>query len=335
MSKDGNASDLVSKDEFGDFELELDWRIGEAGNSGIFYRGSEDEEAIYWTGPEYQLLDDIKARDNKTRNHCAGSVYDLYDAPEGHLKPVGEWNTTRIVARGAHVEHWLNGFKMVEYQLWSPDWEKHLAASKFKDWKNYGRIKKGHFGIQGNHPGRARRCATSASGSCSEHGQDAPLGDDVPPVLHLGIVVRHDGDLPRQDARVLGRIHRPGLRRDRDCRARLAVLPRHHRRPVLLVGEAAGDPARGRRRADVPGLAADRVELVLSAADPLRALLHADAVADQLGGVPPRRERGQGLPGDPRARHDRLDRRRDHRRQGAEGRRAGDADAARRRRLGA
>jgi 3-keto-disaccharide hydrolase len=153
MSKDGNASDLVSKDEFGDFELELEWRIGEAGNSGIFYRGSEDEEAIYWTAPEYQLLDDIKARDNRTRNHCAGSVYDLYDAPEGHLKPVGEWNSTRIVARGAHVEHWLNGFKMVEYELWSPDWEQHVAKSKFKDWPKYGRIKKGHFGIQGNHPG--------------------------------------------------------------------------------------------------------------------------------------------------------------------------------------
>jgi hypothetical protein len=153
MSKDGNASDLVSKDEFGDFELELEWRIGKAGNSGIFYRGSEDEEAIYWTGPEYQLLDDIDARDNRTRDHCAGSVYDLYDAPEGHLKPVGEWNTTRIVARGAHVEHWLNGFKMVEYELWSSDWDKHLAASKFKAWPKYGRIKKGHFGIQGNHPG--------------------------------------------------------------------------------------------------------------------------------------------------------------------------------------
>jgi hypothetical protein len=153
LMKDGNASDLVSKDEFGDFELQLEWRIGEAGNSGIFYRGSEDEEAIYWTGPEYQLLDDIKARDNRTRNHCAGSVYDLYDAPEGHLKPVGEWNATRIVAKGAHVEHWLNGFKMVEYELWSPDWEKHVAASKFKDWPKYGRIKKGHFGIQGNHPG--------------------------------------------------------------------------------------------------------------------------------------------------------------------------------------
>jgi 3-keto-disaccharide hydrolase len=153
LSKDGNASDLVSKEEFGDFEVQFDWRIGEAGNSGFFYRGSEDEEAIYWTGPEYQLLDDIKARDNKTRNHCAGSVYDLYDAPEGHLKPVGEWNVTRIVAKGAHVEHWLNGFKMVEYELWSPDWEQHLAASKFKAWPKYGRIKKGHFGIQGNHPG--------------------------------------------------------------------------------------------------------------------------------------------------------------------------------------
>ena len=153
LTKDVKTVDLVSWDLFGDFELELDWRISEAGNSGIFYRGSEDEEAIYWTAPEYQLLDDIKARDNRTRNHCAGSVYDLYDAPEGHLKPVGEWNSTRIVAKGAHVEHWLNGFKMVEYELWSPDWEQHLAKSKFKDWAKYGRIKKGHFGIQGNHPG--------------------------------------------------------------------------------------------------------------------------------------------------------------------------------------
>jgi Domain of Unknown Function (DUF1080) len=153
VSKDGNASDLVSKDEFGDFELEVEWRIGEAGNSGIFYRGSEDEEAIYWTAPEYQLLDDIKARDNRTRNHCAGSVYDVYDAPDGHLKPVGEWNATRIIARGAHVEHWLNGFKMIEYELWSPEWEAKVAASKFKAWPKYGRMKTGHFGIQGDHPG--------------------------------------------------------------------------------------------------------------------------------------------------------------------------------------
>src|SRR3954453_6358433 len=121
LAKDAPVADIVSKDEFGDFELELEWRIGEAGNSGIFYRGTEEYEHIYWSAPEYQLLDNIKASDNKTPLPRAAAVYGLYPAPDGHVKPVGEWNSTRIVARGAHVEHWLNGFKMEEYELWSPD----------------------------------------------------------------------------------------------------------------------------------------------------------------------------------------------------------------------
>ncbi len=69
------------------------------------------------------------------------------------MKPVGEWNKTRIVAKGAHVEHWLNGRKVVEYELWSPDWEAKVAASKFKVWPNYGRAKKGHIAMQGDHQG--------------------------------------------------------------------------------------------------------------------------------------------------------------------------------------
>src|SRR5216110_467108 len=123
LSKDGHVGDLITKDEFGDFELELEWKIGKAGNSGIFYRGIEDYDHIYWSAPEYQLLDDIKATDNKTRLTCAGAAYALYPSPAGHLKPVGEWNRTRIVAKGPHVEHWLNGVKLLEYELWSPDWE--------------------------------------------------------------------------------------------------------------------------------------------------------------------------------------------------------------------
>ncbi len=98
--KDAPVGDIVSKDEFGDFELELEWKIGEAGNSGIFYRGTEEYDHIYWSAPEYQLLDDIKATDNKTRLTCAGAAYALYPSPAGHLKPVGQWNRTRIVAKG-------------------------------------------------------------------------------------------------------------------------------------------------------------------------------------------------------------------------------------------
>jgi Domain of Unknown Function (DUF1080) len=153
LVKDAPVADIVSRDEFGDFELELEWKIGEAGNSGIFYRGTEEYEHIYWSAPEYQLLDDLKASDNKTRLTCAGAAYALYPSPAGHLKPVGDWNATRIVARGAHVEHWLNGVKLLEYELWSPDWEAKVKASKFKDWPNFGRAKRGHLALQGDHQG--------------------------------------------------------------------------------------------------------------------------------------------------------------------------------------
>src|SRR5580765_6634639 len=153
LTKNTRVDDIVSKDEFGDFELEMDWKIGEAGNSGIFYRGTEEYDHIYWSAPEYQLLDDIKADDNKTRLTCAGAAYAIYPSPAGHLKAVGGWNTARIVARGPHVEHWLNGVKLLVYELGSPDWEAKVKASKFKDWPNYGRAKRGHIAMQGDHEG--------------------------------------------------------------------------------------------------------------------------------------------------------------------------------------
>jgi hypothetical protein len=153
LVKDASVGDIVSKDEFGDFELELEWKIGEAGNSGIFYRGTEEYDHIYWSAPEYQLLDDIKAADNKTRLTCAGAAYGLYPSPAGHLKPVGEWNRTRIIAKGSHVEHWLNGVKLLEYDLGSPDWEAKVKSSKFGAYPNFGRAKKGHIGLQGDHSG--------------------------------------------------------------------------------------------------------------------------------------------------------------------------------------
>jgi len=153
LAKDTPVADIVSKDEFGDFELELEWRIGEAGNSGIFYRGTEEYDHIYWSAPEYQLLDDLKAADNKTRLTCAGAAYALYPSPPGHLRPVGDWNRTRIVARGPHVEHWLNGVKLVEYELGSPDWEAKVAASKFAAYPHYGRAARGRIALQGDHDG--------------------------------------------------------------------------------------------------------------------------------------------------------------------------------------
>ena len=105
------------------------------------------------TAPEYQLLDDANAPDGKSRLTSAGAAYAIYPPPAGIVKPAGEWNSTRIVVNGAHVEHWLNGKKLLEYTLWSPDWEAKVKASKWSAVPTYGREKKGYIGIQGDHDG--------------------------------------------------------------------------------------------------------------------------------------------------------------------------------------
>ena len=153
LAKEGSCEDLVTRDEFGNFELEVEWKIGKGGNSGIFYRATREYDRIYWSGPEYQLLDDANHPDGRKRLTAAASVYALYAPPAGVVKPFGEWNQTRIVVNGAHVEHWLNGQKVVEYELWSADWAAKVAASKFAKYPNYGLAKKGRIGIQGDHDG--------------------------------------------------------------------------------------------------------------------------------------------------------------------------------------
>jgi hypothetical protein len=153
LMKDGKPGDILTKDQYGDFELEFDWKLSPGGNAGVFYRASEEYDHVYWSAPEYQLLDDAAHKDGLNRLTSAGSGYGLYAAQAGVVKPAGEWNSSRIVAKGPHVEHWLNGKKVVEYEMWSPDWEAKVKASKFKDWPSYGRGKKGYIAIQGDHEG--------------------------------------------------------------------------------------------------------------------------------------------------------------------------------------
>jgi hypothetical protein len=153
LAKEGSVDDLVTKEQFGDFELELEWKIGKAGNSGVFYRGTREYDHIYWSAPEYQRLDDANAADGRSRLTAAAAAYGLYAPPAGVVKPFGEWNKTRIVIRGNHVEHWLNGRKVVAYDLGSPEWTAKVAASKFSKYPNYGLAKSGFIGIQGDHPG--------------------------------------------------------------------------------------------------------------------------------------------------------------------------------------
>lgn len=153
LTREVRAHDIVATEPFEDFELALDWKLGPGGNAGIFYRATEEYEYIFWSGPEYQLLDDEAAPDNRSRLSSAGAAFGIYPAPAGIVKAAGEWNAARIYVKGTHVEHWMNGQKLLEYELFSPAWEERVRASKFRVWPGFGRAKKGYIGIQGDHDG--------------------------------------------------------------------------------------------------------------------------------------------------------------------------------------
>ncbi|HEX9610301.1 MAG TPA: DUF1080 domain-containing protein [Gemmatimonadales bacterium] len=148
LTRVGRGGDIITREAFRNFELALEWKVAPRGNSGIFYRASEDAEAIYWTAPEMQVLDDAGHEDGQSRLTAAGANYGLDPAPAGAVRPAGEWNQVRLVVNGAHVEHWLNGTKVVEYELGSPAWEAKVQASKFAPHPHYGRNAEGYLGLQ-------------------------------------------------------------------------------------------------------------------------------------------------------------------------------------------
>jgi hypothetical protein len=153
LAKKGSVGDLMTKDQFGNFELALDWKLSPGGNAGVFYRGTEEYDHIYWSAPEYQLLDDAGHPDGKSRLTSAGSDYALYPSPAGIVKPADQWNSTLIVVKGNTVQHWLNGQKLLEYELGSADWQAKVKASKFVAYPKYGTAAKGYIAIQGDHDG--------------------------------------------------------------------------------------------------------------------------------------------------------------------------------------
>ncbi|MGD8451186.1 MAG: DUF1080 domain-containing protein [Phycisphaerae bacterium] len=144
----GSASDIITTDSFKDFELKLEWRICAGGNSGIFYRVNEDFDWPFFTGPEMQVLDNAEHADGRNALTSAGSNYALYAPARDVTRPVGLFNEVRIVAKGPHIEHWLNGVKVVECELWTDEWKKLVAESKFSAWPNYGLMKEGHIVLQ-------------------------------------------------------------------------------------------------------------------------------------------------------------------------------------------
>jgi len=142
------GGDLITVETFGNFELALEWKISEGGNSGIFYLAQPGSEYIFMSAPEMQVLDDARHVDGGNPLTSAGAAYGLYPAPRGVVKPAGEWNSVRIRVQDGNVQHWLNGQQIVEYVLGSPEWTELVANSKFADWPEYGQARTGHIGLQ-------------------------------------------------------------------------------------------------------------------------------------------------------------------------------------------
>jgi hypothetical protein len=143
--------DLVTDQQYENFEISIDWKATKGGNSGLMYGVIEDEkyDAAWKTGPEYQFVDDVGFPTELEDWQKAGANYAMHTAAEDKpLEPVGEWNTTRIVVDGNHVEHWLNGARIVEFERWNDEWEALKSSGKWKEAPDYGTAATGHIVLQ-------------------------------------------------------------------------------------------------------------------------------------------------------------------------------------------
>ena len=147
---DGNEkrANLISVDQYENFELNWEWKISPQGNSGVMFRVTEEFDEPYLSGPEYQLLDDVGYPGKTEDWQKTAADYGMHTAPDAKPKPVGEWNSSKIIANGNHVEYWLNATKVVEYEIGSEDWKKRKTTSKWNEAIGYGAAKKGHICLQ-------------------------------------------------------------------------------------------------------------------------------------------------------------------------------------------
>lgn len=144
-----HGGDIITKKQYTNFELYLEWKVAPESNSGVFYHVQEGlTNAIYESGPEYQLIDD-KGWPTKLEDHqYSGANYGMHVPQNAKVMPLEKWNTTRIIVNEAKVEHWLNGTKVVDYELWTDEWKALKAKSKWAEAPNYGMAKTGHIGLQ-------------------------------------------------------------------------------------------------------------------------------------------------------------------------------------------
>jgi hypothetical protein len=145
----GHGGDIVTKDRFEDFDLRFEWKVMPGANSGVMYGVQEGPDAPWYTGPEYQVLDNDKHADGKNPKTSAAALYALIAPNDSKkVKPVGEWNEGRIIAKGTHVEHWLNGTKVVEYEWGSAQVQALIEQSKFKPMEQFMKRREGHIVFQ-------------------------------------------------------------------------------------------------------------------------------------------------------------------------------------------
>jgi hypothetical protein len=147
----GHGVDLISEEVYKNFELELEWKVPKGGNSGIFYFATEEGDYIWQSAPEMQVLDDEKHTDGENTLTSAGSLYAMIAPSAIVVKPVGSFNQVKIKVKDNHVEHWLNGTKIVEYVYGSDMMWDLVAKSKFSTMPQFAKASEGHIGLQGDH----------------------------------------------------------------------------------------------------------------------------------------------------------------------------------------
>ncbi len=142
--------DLVSNEEYENFDLKLDWKVDTGSNSGVMFYVQEAPkyERTFHTGPEMQIIDNDRHADAKITKHRAGNLYDLVSGSPENVKPAGEWNTIEIKSKDSTLEFYQNGTQIVSTKMWDANWNKMVAGSKFKQWKDFAKFNKGRIALQ-------------------------------------------------------------------------------------------------------------------------------------------------------------------------------------------
>jgi hypothetical protein len=149
VTKGGGGGDIITREQYADFELSLDFKCAPGANSGIIYRASEAKDFAWMTGPEFQVLDDAGHKDGLDTKHSVGALYDIIAAPSD--KPAcapGQWHNARVRIKNGVLQHFLHGVKVVETRIDDDNWAKLVAGSKFKAWPGFGMEKVGHISLQ-------------------------------------------------------------------------------------------------------------------------------------------------------------------------------------------